>query len=247
MTTRYSNKHNAVRAARKELGPEATPGTDFHLCPVLTKGITTGWTWALGPVDPRPPAGDAGAAFDEIELLPPTPESEAVREAALRLDAKAARTPRSRVEKLGRIAVAVSAPRKPKAAAALPAPPVGKSRFNPAEGADEAEAAAKAAKPARKAREARPVSESRPPATGKRAAILAAAEAGQLPEPPDFSAKTHERYRGKLAKLVELVGAGDVKALRAMTIPTYDSSVAALSRYRFLALTALEARTKAGA
>jgi hypothetical protein len=81
---------------------------------------------------------------------------------------------------------------------------------------------------------------------GKRAAILAA-QAGKLPEPPDFSAVTHKPYRARLAFLVDLATKGDLKRLRAVEmIPPRSTSPKALHRYRDLAMTALEAQAKAG-
>lgn len=73
-------------------------------------------------------------------------------------------------------------------------------------------AADKPAKPAKPRTEAYPQ-----PADRK------AAEAGRLPgEPDDFSAPTHAGYRNKLATLTALARAGDLAALREMTIPVYD-------------------------
>lgn len=80
------------------------------------------------------------------------------------------------------------------------------------------------------------------PKTGKRKAAIATAEAGELPAPPDFSAKTHERFRKKLAELVAVVKAGNIQALRAFPINPISSSPKALDRYRNLAVKALEAR-----
>lgn len=79
---------------------------------------------------------------------------------------------------------------------------------------------------------------------GKRAAIEEAAREGILPEPPDFSAATHARFRGKLAKLVELAKAGDIDGLKAIEINPVSTSPKALLRYRDLCVTALEARQK---
>jgi len=84
----------------------------------------------------------------------------------------------------------------------------------------------------------------RPP--GKRAAIEAAAREGKLPEPPDFSAETHKRFRNKLASVVELAKAGDLKGLRAFEINPVSSSPKAIKRYRDLCIMALEARQQAG-
>jgi hypothetical protein len=79
--------------------------------------------------------------------------------------------------------------------------------------------------------------------TGKRAAIAEAAAKGTLPQPPDFSANTHKPYRARLAKLVELVAAGDLAGLRAVEmVPPRSSSPKALHKYRDLAIIALEAR-----
>lgn len=80
---------------------------------------------------------------------------------------------------------------------------------------------------------------------GKRAAIEAAAQEGKLPEPPDFSAPTHTRFRNKLASVVELAKAGDLKGLQAFQINPVSSSPRAIARYRDLCIVALEARRQA--
>lgn len=80
-------------------------------------------------------------------------------------------------------------------------------------------------------------------AGGRAAAILKAAQRGELPAAPDFSAETHKRFRGKLAQLVALVEAGDVAGLKALEIKAYSSSPKAMARYRDLAVIAIEART----
>lgn len=77
---------------------------------------------------------------------------------------------------------------------------------------------------------------------GKRAAVLAAAQAGKLPAPLDFSAATHARYRDDAKELVALAKAGNIEALKRLTIEPKSSSRQALARYRDLALIALEAR-----
>lgn len=82
-------------------------------------------------------------------------------------------------------------------------------------------------------------------ALGKRAAILAAAQAGKLPEPPDFSAKTHERFRPKLEAVVKLVRAKDVRGLKAFEINPVSTSPKAIARYRDLAVIALTAKAAA--
>jgi hypothetical protein len=80
---------------------------------------------------------------------------------------------------------------------------------------------------------------------GKRKAVLEIAAAGTLPAPPDFSKPTHERYRAKLEKLVELVKAGDVAGLKATEIKPISTSPKAMARYRDLAVLALQARQAA--
>lgn len=77
---------------------------------------------------------------------------------------------------------------------------------------------------------------------GKRAQIEADARAGKLPAPPDFSAATHTRFRNKLASVVELAKAGDLKGLQAFQINPVRSSPKAIVRYRDLCIVALEAR-----
>jgi hypothetical protein len=78
---------------------------------------------------------------------------------------------------------------------------------------------------------------------GKRAAIETAAREGKLPEPPDFSAETHKRFRNKLASVVELAKAGDLKGLRKFEVNPVSSSPKAIARYRDLCVIALEAQT----
>lgn len=78
---------------------------------------------------------------------------------------------------------------------------------------------------------------------GKRARIEADARAGKLPEPPDFSAETHKRFRNKLAAVVALANAGDLNGLRAFQINPVSSSPKAIARYRDLCIMALEARS----
>lgn len=80
---------------------------------------------------------------------------------------------------------------------------------------------------------------------GKRAAIEAAAREGKLPEPPDFSAETHKRFRNKLASVIALAEAGDLKGLRAFEINPISSSPKAIARYRDLCVIALETRRQA--
>jgi hypothetical protein len=92
-------------------------------------------------------------------------------------------------------------------------------------------------------REPQPAGKQRP--QGKRAAIEAAAREGKLPEPPDFSAETHKRFRNKLARVVELAKSGDIKGLRAFEINPVSSSPKAIARYRDLCIIALEARQQA--
>jgi len=88
--------------------------------------------------------------------------------------------------------------------------------------------------------EPHPAAPNRPP--GKRAQIEADARAGKLPEPPDFSAETHKRFRNKLATVIALANAGDLNGLRAFQINPVSSSPKAIKRYRDLCIMALEAR-----
>ena len=81
------------------------------------------------------------------------------------------------------------------------------------------------------------------PKAGKRKAIIAQAQTGNLPEPPDFIAETHKRFRPKLAKLVEMAKAGDVDGLKAMEINPISTSPMAMARYRDLCVVALRAQS----
>lgn len=76
---------------------------------------------------------------------------------------------------------------------------------------------------------------------GARAKAEADAAAGKLPKAPDFKADTHKPWRARLAETIALVAKKDVKALKALSIPTYSSSPKAIARYRDLAVIALEA------
>jgi hypothetical protein len=85
----------------------------------------------------------------------------------------------------------------------------------------------------------------KPRKLGKRAALEEAARRGVMPEPPDFSAKTHTRFRKKLAALVALAEAGDIEGLRNFHINPISTSPKAMDRYRNLCVMALEARAGA--
>ncbi|MCA3541921.1 MAG: hypothetical protein IOC74_14325 [Rhodobacter sp.] len=78
----------------------------------------------------------------------------------------------------------------------------------------------------------------------KATAAMDAAKTGTLPVPPDFSAPTHARFRGKLEGLIALAERGDIDALREVPINPVSSSPKALARYRDLCVTALQARTE---
>ena len=124
-----------------------------------------------------------------------------------------------------------------------------------ADSANKPRKAAKAAKPSKDAKPRQMVDESArdsrklakltagPP--GKRAAVLAAAQAGKLPPPLDFSAPTHARYRDAAEELVALAKAGNIEVLKRLTFKTYSSSPKAMAKYRDLAVIALEARAAA--
>jgi hypothetical protein len=102
----------------------------------------------------------------------------------------------------------------------------------------------RASKPAKAKKTQKPAAKQEAVSTrplGKRALIEAAAREGKLPEPPDFSADTHKRFRNKLASVVELAKAGDLKGLRAFEINPVSSSPKAIARYRDLCIVALEA------
>jgi hypothetical protein len=102
------------------------------------------------------------------------------------------------------------------------------------------------AKPAKKTAAARPANGKGEPKAkpfGKRAAIIAAAQAGKLPPVPDFSAATHTRFRPKLEEVVALAKASDLKGLRAFKYEGFMStSPRAIMRYRDLCIIALSAK-----
>ena len=85
------------------------------------------------------------------------------------------------------------------------------------------------------------------PVVGKRQAIIIQAQTGALPEAPDFSKRTHARFRVKLAQIVALADAGDILALQAFEINPVSSSPKAMARYRNLCVIAITARMGAAA
>jgi len=95
-------------------------------------------------------------------------------------------------------------------------------------------------KPAKPSKAEAPKADRKP--AGKRAEVLAAAQAGTIPEAPDFSAETHTRFRKKLGEIVALVEAGNIEALKAFPINPVSSSPKAMDKYRNLAVIALEAQ-----
>ncbi len=118
--------------------------------------------------------------------------------------------------------------------------PEGGSIFIPDAIVEEARQGSRAADP-----DAKPAKAERP-AGGKRAAILEAAQRGELPAAPDFSAETHKRFRPRLAAVMALVAEGNIAALKAIEIKPISTSPKAIARYRDLAVTALEARALIG-
>lgn len=118
-------------------------------------------------------------------------------------------------------------------------------------GPAEAAAPLAAAKPTRAARKQEKAQEAAPaeaPAAGaprkrkSQAEAEAAADRGELPEPPDFTAATHAPYRKKLDKLIEMAKAGDAAGLRGFEIKPTSTSPRAMIRYRDLAVRAIEAK-----
>lgn len=81
-----------------------------------------------------------------------------------------------------------------------------------------------------------------PKALGKRAQADADAKAGKIPTAPDFSAETHKAHRKRLAEVVALVEAKNLKGLRALKLERHTSSRKAIARYHELAVWALTAQ-----
>lgn len=101
---------------------------------------------------------------------------------------------------------------------------------------------AKQPKPAKAAPAPKAEGERKPRTSASHAEALEAAKRGELPTAPDFSAPTHKAFRGRLAKIVAMIDAGDVAGLKADTTEPKSSSRVILCRFRDLAITALEAR-----
>jgi hypothetical protein len=69
-----------------------------------------------------------------------------------------------------------------------------------------------------------------------------AAKTGKMPEAPDFSAPTHERFRPLLAEVVKAAKDSDLATLRKITIDPISSSRKAIAKFRDLCLLALKHR-----
>ena len=72
--------------------------------------------------------------------------------------------------------------------------------------------------------------------------LEAAAQKGEMPPVPDFSAPTHARFRGKLKTLIALAESGDTAGLQAVKINPISTSPKAMKRYRDLCVIALKAQ-----
>lgn len=176
-------------------------------------------------------ATEAGIAAVDSQLDAIAPETAAPAKKAAKAK-KAVAVDHSASNKL--IADAIA--RDPELAAKAKAPAKPKAEKKPAQAKAPKEKAVKAEKPKG---DAKP--------TGKRAAILEAAQKGKLPPAPDFSAPTHARFRKKLDEVIALAKAGDIAALRAFEINPVSSSPKAIAKYRDLAVIALEAKAAKGA
>jgi hypothetical protein len=115
----------------------------------------------------------------------------------------------------------------------------GEWHWGPVRQARQAPRKAAKADPALKARKAAALSAS---PSAKHAAARIAAERGEIPAAPDFSADTHKSWRKALDQIVALVKTSDIAGLEANTIQPASSSRVALCRYRDLAIIALKAR-----
>jgi hypothetical protein len=118
-------------------------------------------------------------------------------------------------------------------------------KIEPATTADKTPAPAPAASKPAKAPKA--PAETKPAAAPKegspRALWLAreqAAERGEIPSAPDFSAATHDPYRARLNKIIAMAEAGDLAGLKEIRINPINSSLIPLDRYRNLCVKALE-------
>lgn len=60
-----------------------------------------------------------------------------------------------------------------------------------------------------------------------------------LPKPPDFSAKTHTRFRPKLAAVIAMAEARDLEGLRQFHMNPTSTSPKAIMRYRDRVIDAL--------
>jgi hypothetical protein len=123
--------------------------------------------------------------------------------------------------------------------AAVPTP---RKRAAKADAPQKVVKAPKAAKAPKAPRAAKPAAAADATKKARRSAAEESAKDGKLPTPPDFSAETHSRFRGKLDKLAAMVKAKDIAGLKAESINPVSSSPKALDRYRNHAVIALEAR-----
>jgi hypothetical protein len=72
----------------------------------------------------------------------------------------------------------------------------------------------------------------------------AKAKKGVLPNPPDFSAGTHDGYRNRFERIVAMAKRGDLTSLLEDDTADRGSSRHIICRYRAIAITAIQAKRK---
>ena len=219
---RFATRPEAVKAARAALiahGIEKPlSGVHFHVDPIT------------GPADDV--VGYSWAAVDTAPATPDAARSAAINRMVRETKAKTVRTPKE------------PAPAKA-AKAADPDLIVDGVSYPNKTRANEARRLAAAAASGQPS--ATQVAKAVLASTGKRAAVVAAAAAGQLPPKPEFPSPNDKRYLPLRDRLVALAEAGDVAGLKAVEIKTYSSSPKKLDKYRNLCVTALEGRAQVAA
>lgn len=213
-TKTYTNKSNAIRAARAALttkhpgGPLS--GVHFNVRQLNDEE----WVWDEVNVD----TGEVTAGSGEVPPPPPSlPEV----------------TPEPSEREL-----AAKAQRQAAKAAKVKAAPAGKAKppLDPAFTA--------AAKPSRQRQaDSKPAPAAKAPGA-KHAAALEAAKAGTMPEAPVFGSASGAPYQRRLDKIVAAANAGDVAALKAFNISdqVVNTRIQQMARYRDLVVVALEAK-----
>ena len=232
LPTRKAAVHNAKAVLQAE-GQPAPIGLVHY---VIGGTDSTGYIWTrldpTGVVEPTSPARSTASAFDALDDAAPIPSATSLAVSASR--GKGKPTPANALVDHSADPLVVNGIRYANLA-----------RAQDARLRAEAKAKASAAKAAKASGAAKAPAAPRGAAAAQ--AALEAAQRGELPVAPVFTAPTSLPYQKRLEPLLGAIEAGDIAALQASNVEASckDSRVAAMGKFRDLAVIALQARKAA--